>query len=198
MIIWISGVGAVGKSTVTHMIKDKLKKHYSNMYEGDNPFFSSKNGYKIPFSTYGGKVMVIGRSGKQVMYGSDGVTIGLSKFQDFLHYECFKWKPVFSPHLIIEGHKFISKDAMHDYLIEKNIDYKMYYLTAPRDIIDKRSKERANGWDNRIRTDKLITNQLESYSELTLKYKDNVVIRQSETTKQQESISDEIFNDLKL
>ena len=197
MIIWISGVGAVGKSTTTNLLKEKLHKHYSEVYEGDDHRYTSKNGYKIPFSTYG-KVMVLGRTDKNVLYGTDGVMIGLSKVQDFLHNEYFKWKSIFTPHIIIEGHKYISKSEMHDFLIKEKMKYKMYYLHAPRNVLTKRSKKRANGWDKKTRTESLIDKQIQEYEKVIKKYKDNIVIRESTSVQKCQEISNEIFKELNL
>ena len=201
MIIWITGAAAVGKSTVTQLIKDKLLYHYSNLhYSGHDHEYTSKNGFKIPFSTYGGKVMVVGRKGEGVLRGTDGVTRGIGRFKDFLHYEYFKWKPTFTPQIIVEGHKFISKPEMHDFLIKENIKYKMYCLKVSRDEMDERSKKRGNGWDTKTRTPKVIDNQLEEYNIVISKYKNNnnIEIRTSETKEQQENIADEIIKDLKF
>ncbi len=198
MIIWITGVAAVGKSTVTEIIKSKLKNYYLDLYEGDDHEYTSKSGFKIPFSTYGGKVMVIGRSGLlQVLKGSDGVTVGINRFENFLHYEYFKWQPTFTPQIIVEGNKFISRPEMHHFLINENIKYKMYYLHAPRDVIDRRSEKRGNGYDRNIRTSTLIDKQLKNYEFLISKYK-NVIVRKSETEEEQKNIADEIFKNLKL
>ena len=50
MIIWISGVAAVGKSTATNLLENKVKDYYGGKdgVSGDLGFKSNKN-YKIPF-----------------------------------------------------------------------------------------------------------------------------------------------------
>ena len=196
MIIWISGVAAVGKSTVTKSIVSKLKDHYGEIgAEGDHGY-KSNNGYKIPFQTYG-NTMIIGREG-QVLNGTDSVYLGVNKFKKVIEYEYFKWRAIFTPNIIIEGHKFISKNTMHDFMIKNNIEYKMYYLKAPMEIMDDRSKKRGNGYDRNIRTTNMIEKQLVEYDKVISKYKNNVEVRSSQTWEDCENIATEIFETLHL
>ena len=195
-LIWISGVAAVGKSTVAKSIVSKLKDHYGEIgVEGDHGY-KSNSGYKIPFQTYG-NTMIVGREG-QVLNGTDSVYLGVNKFQKFVEYEYFKWRAIFTPNIIIEGHKFISKNTMHDFMIKNNIEYKMYYLKAPMEIMDDRSKKRGNGYDKNIRTTNMIEKQLVEYDKVISKYKSNVEIRSSESWEDCENIATEIFESLYL
>ena len=170
-LIWISGVAAVGKSTVTKLIVSKLKDHFGEIgAEGDHGY-KSNSGYKIPFQTYG-NTMIIGRDG-QVLNGTDSVYLGINKFQKFIEYEYFKWRAIFTPNIIIEGNKYISKNTMHDFMIKNNMEYKMYYLTAPIEIVNERSKQRNNGYDRKSRSDTIVQNELKQYEKVVSKYKNN-------------------------
>ena len=64
---------------------------------------------------------------------------------------------------------------MHDFMIKKNIEYKMYYLKVPMEIMDERSKNRGNGYDRNIRTTNMIEKQLVEYDKVISKYKSNVL-----------------------
>ena len=199
MIIWISGVATVGKSTVTKSIVSKLKDHYREISaEGDHGY-KSNSGYKIPFQTYG-NTMILGREPRdgQVLNGTDAVYIGVNKFQSFIEYEYFKWKTIFTPNIIIEGHKYISKNTMHDFMINNNIKYKMYYLKVPMEIMDERSKKRDKGFDRNQRTTNMIEKQLIEYDKVISKYKSNVEIRSSESWESCENLANEIFESLEL
>ena len=99
---------------------------------------------------------------------------------------------------IIEGHKYISKNTMHDFMIKNNIEYKMYYLKVPMEIMDERSKKRDNGFDRNIRTTNMIEKQLIEYDKVISKYKSNVEIRSSESWESCENIANEIFESLEL
>ena len=195
-LIWISGVAAVGKSTVTKLIVSKLKDHFGEIgAEGDHGY-KSNSGYKIPFQTYG-NTMIIGRDG-QVLNGTDSVYLGINKFQKFIEYEYFKWRAIFTPNIIIEGQKFISKNTMHDFMIKNNMEYKMYYLTAPIEIVNERSKQRNNGYDRNSRTDTIVQNELKQYEKVISKYKNNVEVRPSQSWQNCEKIATEIFDTLNL
>jgi len=196
MIIWICGVAAVGKSTVTNLLESKIKDYYGKMNVKGDLGYKSNKGYKVPFRTYG-KVMVIGREG-QVLNGTDSVYLGTEKFPMVVEYEYFKWSSIFTPYIIIEGNKFISKDKMHNFMIKRNIEYKMYYLTVSMDILDERSKNRDNGYDRNIRTTTIVENELEQYKKVISKYENNVEIRSSESWQDCENIATEIFNSMDL
>ena len=198
MIIWISGVAAVGKSTVANLLESKIKEYYKVTdceLDGDLGF-KSNSGYKIPFRTYG-NTMLIGRE-SQVLNGLDSVYIGLNKFKLVIEYEYFKWKSIFTPNIIIEGNKFMDKNAMHDFMIEKNIKYKMYYLKVDMDILDERSRKRGNGYDKNTRTTSMVERELKNYDKVISKYKNNVEVRFSKTRQDCENIATEIFNTVDL
>ena len=197
MIIWISGVAAVGKSTITHLLENKVKDYYGGKdgVSGDLGFKSNK-GYKIPFRTYG-NTMIIGREG-QVLNGTDSVYLGTTKIPMLLTTYYYMWKDMFLPNIIIEGNKFISDGKIHSHMIRKNIEYKMYYLKVPMEILDERSKKRDNGYDRNNRTRSLVEKELKKYDEVISKYKSNVEIRSSQTWEDCENIATEIFESLNL
>ena len=87
---------------------------------------------------------------------------------------------------------------MHDFMIKNNIEYKMYYLKVPMEIMDDRSKKRDNGYDRNIRTTNMIEKQLVEYDKVISKYKNNVEIRSSQSWEDCENIATEIFDSLKL
>ena len=197
MIIWISGVAAVGKSTATNLLENKVKDYYGGKdgVSGDLGFKSNKN-YKIPFRTYG-NTMIIGREG-QVLNGTDSVYLGTTKIPMLLTTYYYMWKDMFLPNIIIEGNKFISDGKIHSHMIRENIEYKMYYLKVPIEILDERSKKRDNGYDRNNRTRSLVEKELKKYDEVISKYKSNVEIRSSQTWEDCENIATEIFESLNL
>ncbi len=197
MIIWISGVAAVGKSTVTNLLENKVKDYYGGEdgVSGDLGFKSNK-GYKIPFRTYG-NTMIIGREG-QVLNGTDSVYLGTNKIPMLLTTYYYMWKDMFLPNIIIEGNKFISDGKIHSHMIRQNIKYKMYYLKVPMEILDERSKTRDNGYDRNNRTRSLVEKELKKYDEVISKYKNNVEVRSSQTWEDCENIATEIFESLHL
>ena len=83
-------------------------------------------------------------------------------------------------------------------MIRKNIEYKMYYLKVPMEILDERSKKRDNGYDRNNRTRSLVEKELKKYDEVISKYKSNVEIRSSQTWEDCENIATEIFESLNL
>ena len=197
MIIWISGVAAVGKSTITNLLENKVKDYYGGKdgVSGDLGFKSNKN-YKIPFRTYG-NTMIIGREG-QVLNGTDSVYLGTTKIPMLLTTYYYMWKDMFLPNIIIEGNKFISDGKIHSHMIRENIEYKMYYLKVPIEILDERSKKRDNGYDRNNRTRSLVEKELKKYDEVVSKYKSNVEVRSSQTWEDCENIATEIFKSLYL
>ena len=174
-------------------MKEKCKREY----EGKDHAYTSKQGYKVPFSTYG-SVMVIGRN-SQVLNGSDSVMLGITRIKWFLHYEYFKWQSIFTPTILIEGNKFMSDNRIHDFMIKEKMKYEMYYLKVPVEILDKRSKKRANGYDLRIRTKKMVERELCNYNDIITneKYRKNIKVRNSVNKKRCKMIADEIFGVIK-
>ena len=71
----------------------------------------------------------------------------------------------------------------------------MFYLEVPKEILDKRSKKRDNGYDRKVRTDSLVNKEINAYNKIVtnLDYKEYIEIRKSETKKQCEEIASEIF-----
>ena len=101
----------------------------------------------------------------------------------------------FTPTILVEGNKYVLDDKIHKFFIEEQMNYKMFYLQVPKEILDKRSKKRNNGYDTKIRTDSIVEKEINSYNKIVtnLDYKEYVEIRESETKKQCKKIASEIF-----
>ena len=83
-------------------------------------------------------------------------------------------------------------------MIKNNMEYKMYYLTAPIEIVNERSKQRNNGYDRNSRTDTIVQDELKQYEKVISKYKNNVEVRPSQSWQNCEKIATEIFDTLNL
>jgi len=181
---------------VTKLISDKLKKRYNKEYECKDFAYTNKQNYKIPFKTYN-KTIVIGRD-CQILNGLDSVFVGQHRFQDFLR-DVYKMWDFFTPTILVEGNKFVRGKSIHEFLIKEQMSYKMFYLEVPKKILDKRSKERDNGYDREMRTDSLVVKEIAAYKKIVnnIDYKENIKVRESKTEKQCEKIASEIFEMIK-
>jgi len=169
-----------------------MKQAYNKQYKCKDFAYTNKQNFKIPFKTYG-KTIVIGRN-CQILNGLDSVFVGQHRFQDFLR-DVYKMWDFFTPTILVEGNKFVRGKSIHEFLIKEQMSYKMFYLEVPKKILDKRSKERGNGYDREMRTDSLVEREIKAYNKIVtnLDYKEYIEVRKSETKKQCEKIANEIF-----
>jgi len=169
-----------------------MKQEYNKQYKCKDFAYTNKKNFKIPFKTYG-KTIVIGRN-CEILNGLDSVFVGQNRFQDFLR-DVYKMWDFFTPTILVEGNKFVIGEKIHNFFIEEQMRYKMFYLEVPKEILDKRSKKRDNGYDRKVRTDSLVNKEINAYNEIVtnLDYKEYIEVRKSKTKKQCEEIASEIF-----
>ena len=169
-----------------------MKQEYNKVHKCKDFAYTNNTSFKIPFKTYH-KTIVIGRN-CEILNGLDSVFVGQNRFQDFLR-DVYKMWDFFTPTILVEGNKFVRGKSIHDFLIEQQMRYKMFYLEVPKEILDKRSKERDNGYDRDVRTDTLVNKEIKAYNKIVtnLDYKEYIEVRKSETKKQCEEIASEIF-----
>tara|TARA_R100001015_G_C4624276_1_gene182385 strand:+ start:857 stop:1426 length:570 start_codon:yes stop_codon:yes gene_type:complete len=155
MIIWLCGVSASGKSTALKNIFEDLGTPYLIRCKSEEHEYNIRCYRK-------GKILTVGRKIGHVTAGLDGVMFGIEKFKNFLKVEYSNWD-----HIILDGNKFIDREIMHQYLLDQNFEYKVYYFCPPLEELVKRSKIRNNGNDTRfLKNIKLREKHIEKYENI--------------------------------